>query len=102
MREWLRDGGDIRAGGDEMAVDLSVTRYKYNHNNQLVLESKDDIKKRGMLSPDYADALALTFGETIPLEESRRIPGPEPYIGMTIEGTANELDSLFNEPFVMS
>lgn len=101
MREWLRDGGDIRAGGDEMAVDLSVTRYKYNHNNQLVLEPKADIKKRGMLSPDYADALALTFGEVIPLEETRHVPGPAYNVPMTIEGHANELDSLFDEPFVM-
>ena len=29
--------------------------------NKMVLESKDDIKKRGLHSTDVADALALTF-----------------------------------------
>jgi hypothetical protein len=29
------------------------------------LESKDDIKKRGMKSPDVGDALALTFAESV-------------------------------------
>ena len=30
---------------------------------KLVLEPKDDIKKRGLRSSDIADALALTFAE---------------------------------------
>ena len=35
--------------------------YKYNSNGQLQIESKDDLRARGMPSPDLADALALTF-----------------------------------------
>jgi len=75
MREWLKEG-DIRAGGDELAVDLTVTRYSYNHNNQIRLEAKEEIKKRGMLSPDHADALALTFAEHIALDEAAMIQAP--------------------------
>jgi len=32
---------------------------------KLVLEPKDDIKKRGLRSSDIADALALTFAEKV-------------------------------------
>lgn len=100
MREWLRDGGDIRKGGDEMAVDLSVTKYKYNHNNLLCLEAKSEIKKRGMLSPDYADALALTFGEVVPIDGVNSLP--EPRMIDLDRRDYNELDTLFNEPFEMN
>jgi hypothetical protein len=31
-----------------------------------VLERKDDMKKRGLASPDRADALALTFAMPVP------------------------------------
>jgi hypothetical protein len=29
----------------------------------IILEKKEDMKKRGLASPDLADALALTFAE---------------------------------------
>jgi hypothetical protein len=32
-------------------------------DGRLVLESKDDMKKRGMQSPDEGDAVALCFSE---------------------------------------
>ena len=35
--------------------------FSYNVQNALVLERKDDMKKRGIPSPDVADAFALTF-----------------------------------------
>ncbi|MEM9360802.1 MAG: hypothetical protein AAGB04_31895, partial [Pseudomonadota bacterium] len=33
----------------------------YNAQNALMLERKEDMKKRGIPSPDVADAFALTF-----------------------------------------
>jgi hypothetical protein len=30
-------------------------------NSQIILEKKEDMKKRGLSSPDNGDALALTF-----------------------------------------
>jgi hypothetical protein len=41
-------------------ADLCVPRYSFDTNNRMKLESKDDIKARGMRSPDIAEALALT------------------------------------------
>ena len=60
MRDWVRAGGcmpNIAA----LKQDLGAPTYKYNPSNQLILEPKDDIKKRGLPSPDLGDALALTF-----------------------------------------
>jgi hypothetical protein len=39
------------------------------------LESKKDIKKRGLPSPDLADALALTFagGDDVQMMERKRV-----------------------------
>lgn len=60
LREWLVDGGSI-PDDDELASDLSAAKTKYRPNNDWLLESKTQMKDRGIRSPDLADALALTF-----------------------------------------
>ena len=59
MKEWLVNGGciDNEALADELvAPEAFVNRYGKHQ-----LESKDDMKRRGVQSPNMADALALTF-----------------------------------------
>jgi hypothetical protein len=46
---------------DDLHGDLCNLGYKYDSAGRLLIESKDDLKARGMPSPDTADALALTF-----------------------------------------
>lgn len=46
---------------DDLRADLTGVEYGYNMRNQLQLERKEDMKKRGLPSPDLADALALTY-----------------------------------------
>ena len=46
---------------DDLAFELLAPTYEYDLNNAIKLESKKDMKKRGIRSPDIADALALTF-----------------------------------------
>lgn len=60
MREWLRSGGAIP---DDRQVEMEMTGplYSFDEQNAIVLEKKSDMKKRGVASPDRADALALTF-----------------------------------------
>ena len=60
MSRWFEAGGSITNNPD-LKTDLCVPTYKFNSANKFALESKDDIKKRGMRSPDMGDALALTF-----------------------------------------
>ncbi|MBF9036766.1 hypothetical protein HKCCE2091_21235 [Rhodobacterales bacterium HKCCE2091] len=58
-RHWLGRG---RLPGDErLAAELCGPMYRYDAANALVLERKEDMKKRGIPSPDIADAFALTF-----------------------------------------
>jgi hypothetical protein len=64
MREWLL-GGAIPTNR-ELVDDLCNIEYGYTVvKNQLRLESKDDMKARGVKSPNRADALALTFAGTV-------------------------------------
>lgn len=47
---------------EQLKVDLTGIQYDYNNaKQQLMLEKKADLKKRGLKSPDTADALALTY-----------------------------------------
>lgn len=65
MRDWLKDRGMI-AANPELEFDLLGPEYSYDANNRIQLEKKDDMKKRGIPSPDLGDALALTFAERVP------------------------------------
>ena len=46
---------------DALHADLTSCGYKYDSSGRLLLESKQDMRNRGMPSPDSADAMALTF-----------------------------------------
>lgn len=47
----------------ELMAELSALRYTFNSSGKMLMESKDDIRKRGLPSPDKADALMLAFWE---------------------------------------
>lgn len=59
MREWL-DGGAIP---DDQVLhdDLVGVEYSFNARDEIQLERKEHMKKRGLASPDDGDGLALTF-----------------------------------------
>lgn len=62
MRDWLK-GGSIPNDPD-LASELTSVEYGYSvlrGQDSIQLEKKADMKKRGLASPDQADALALTF-----------------------------------------
>jgi hypothetical protein len=70
LRIWLERGGMI-PNDNELITDLCVPQYTYaNQANKFQLESKDDIKKRGMQSVDLGDGLALTFAHTVAPKDS--------------------------------
>src|SRR5205814_3946542 len=48
---------------DSLQADLTSVGYKYGSDGRLLLEAKEDMKKRGMPSPDEGDAVALCFSE---------------------------------------
>lgn len=60
VRELL-ENGDLMFEDDEQTVaQLSSRKYKMASNGKVEIEPKKDMKKRGLDSPDRADALALS------------------------------------------
>lgn len=59
MREWLKVGAIINDA--DLRAQLVGPTYTFNLRNEILLEKKEDMRKRGLESPDIADALALTF-----------------------------------------
>jgi len=70
MRDWL-DGGCI----DDDAIlkqDLAGPEKRYYRNRDaIILESKDEMKKRGLDSPNDGDSLALTFAKKVARRDLR-------------------------------
>ena len=65
LRKRFEDGDiDIDPGDDELAAQLGSIRYEYTSRGQIKIESKDDMLKRGLPSPDRADALMLAYAVT--------------------------------------
>jgi ribosomal protein S16 len=70
MKEWL-DRGAIPSD-TVLETDLTGPGYHLNRSEQLVIESKQDMVKRGVASPDYGDALALTWaGHVAPIRPAQ-------------------------------
>jgi hypothetical protein len=55
----------------ELADDLTAREYGFDKDGRLQLEKKEDMKKRGLPSPDDGDALALTFAEPVQRKDTR-------------------------------
>lgn len=68
MREWIRMGGQLPKDDMDMRSALVSVEYGFtdaSSGEKLRLESKKDMKKRGLDSPDEGDAIAYTFAELI-------------------------------------
>lgn len=74
MRAWLK-GGSIPAM-DDLRAQLVGPTYTFNLRQEIVLEKKEDMTKRGLESPDLADALALTFA--LPVASHANAGGEHP------------------------
>lgn len=72
LKQWLRIGAI--PDDNELEGDLTGIEYGYDGDNALQLERVEDMKKRGLASPDNATALALTFAEPVaPKSDNTRI-----------------------------
>lgn len=61
MKEWLKEGGSIPPNDQGLYDDLTSPEAIIDKNGRIQLESKKDMKERGLPSPNKGDALALTF-----------------------------------------
>ena len=75
IRDWLNPKNHTGAAlppNELLAEELTETKWKFQSNGSIIIEPKEDIKKRIKRSPDYTDALANTFY-------------PHDYVGVTDE-----------------
>jgi hypothetical protein len=65
-REWLDEAGGVQIpDSDSLQADACGPSYKYDSLSRLQLEKKEDMRRRGVLSPDEWDAVALTFARPV-------------------------------------
>lgn len=64
MKDWLIQGGALPED-DDLRNDLIAPEYGFSASDAIQLERKEDMKKRGIASPDCGDALALTFAHPV-------------------------------------
>jgi hypothetical protein len=50
---------------NELIDELCGVEYGFSNKNQIQIEKKEDMKKRGLSSPDCADSLTLTYAEKV-------------------------------------
>jgi hypothetical protein len=74
IAQWLKDGGTLpknQPESQDIEDDLTSPEYFYSMKGKMQLESKEDMKERGLPSPDDGDALALTFAAPISVDIAR-------------------------------
>jgi len=60
LRELLRDSELVLANDNDLVGQLSSRKYTVTSKGKLMVEPKKEMKKRGLKSPDRADAVALS------------------------------------------
>jgi hypothetical protein len=80
-REWLEDPLGVDIPDDTLFQSDAVgPSYKYDSNQRLQLESKEQMRKRGARSPDVWDAVALTFAEPVYEKQGVAVAKPKPVL----------------------
>lgn len=60
-KAWLEDRSCKLPNDDELLADLTGIRYSFTSSGKMAAESKDQMRRRGLRSPDLADAICLTM-----------------------------------------
>ena len=91
VKKWLADGGSY-PDDQVMYDDLIGPEYEVRLDGKIKLESKQDMKKRGIPSPNRADALALTF--SYPVQKKSLIRAKADSNGMYFANNNTKYDPL--------
>lgn len=78
MAEWVARPNSILPNDATLRAELVAPRYEFRRiqkHTVFKLESKDEMRKRGVRSPNRADALALTFAAPVLPESTGRLTG---------------------------
>lgn len=72
VKTWLKEGGELK--DQQTADEVAAPEYRVKLDGKIVLEDKAELKKRTGVSPNRADALALTFAFPV-IKNQNRTPG---------------------------
>jgi hypothetical protein len=61
VRDWLNQRTCKIPKSDQLRAELCAPTYGFTSSGKIKVEGKAELKRRGMRSPDIADALCLTF-----------------------------------------
>lgn len=75
MKKWFKQGGTIDPKDEELYQDVIGPETVARLDGKILLESKEDMKARGLPSPNRGDALALTFAEPVAKRPFNYNPG---------------------------
>ncbi len=76
LRDRFQSGDiDIDPEDDDLAAQLCAIKFKTTSQGKIQIESKDDMKRRGVSSPDKGDAVMLAFVEIPQLKKKRKRGG---------------------------
>jgi hypothetical protein len=95
MRDWLQIGAI--PDDQQLAAELTGPQYGFSSRDEIQLESKADMKRRGVASPDIADALALTFAWPVMPREFERGIREQPAVEYEYDPFAAEGRNLESE-----
>ena len=82
MRDALKAGFEI-PNDRELTDDIIGPEYGFDAKQRIQLEKKEDMKKRGLSSPDCGDALAMTFA--VKARQQKQQPVIQPWVQLDSE-----------------
>lgn len=89
MREALKGGLAVEPD-QQVLDDLTGPEYFFDNSNRIQLEAKEDMKARGLASPDNGDAIAMTYAAPVaPRQDDTRDDGSERYSSTKSDGTSS-------------
>jgi phage terminase large subunit len=69
-KAWLEDRSCKLPKDDQLQAELTAIRYSFTSSGKMKAESKDEMRRRGVGSPDLADALCLTMASSAATAQS--------------------------------
>ena len=60
-REFFEAKECVLPDDSQLVFELAAPRFSFTSSGKIKIESKDELRKRGIMSPDLADAFCLTF-----------------------------------------
>lgn len=61
VKAWLEQRNSRLPSDEHLLAELASPRYTFTSSGKMKVEAKDEMRKRGLASPDKADAICLTF-----------------------------------------